>query len=368
MAPRRVGILALALLGMSGALSVYAAVHPRESSAALAKGQLAFDASLPGQVPAGTTLVVGDPVVQAIAKHTGWDHQLPFQIQWTQISGGPAVTEAFHAKALDIGSGADMPPIHATWVGMPVKIVAVRLRKDPFTHPMYVLAVSPKAHISSLADLRGKRIAYSPGQAQGEVVIRTLISQGLTPKDVTLVELPSTSADVYINALVSGSIDVAPIGSGAAEKRYLERFGSDGAKVLSHGPARDDFLCLFVRQETLEDPAKAAAVRAYVQLWARAQTWMNAHPDEWAKAYYVDDQRLPLEDARYSVAAYGQAEIPVSWDKAIALQQDTIDLMARANQRPPFAAAGLFDRRFEPVAAESAAQEAGAAESKLAAR
>lgn len=366
MAPRRVGLLALGLLAISGGLSVYAAVHPPAQHAHLGQGQLALDAPLPTRVPPGTKLVVGDPLTEAILKQTGWGRDLPFQLQWAEISGGPGVTEAFHAKALDVGSGADMPPIHDTWVGLPVKIVAVRLRQHPLQHPIYVLAVSPRSHIDSLADLRGKRIAYSPGQAQGEVVIRTLMSQGLTPKDVTLVELPSTSADVYVNALVSGAIDVAPIGAGAAEKHYLERFASSGAKVLAHGPARDDFMCLFVREETLQDPAKAAALRAYIQLWGRVQAWMNAHPDAWAKAYFVANQHLSEDDARYAAQAYGQAELPTRWDKAIALQQDTIDIMARANQRPRFAAAPLFDRRFEPVAEQG--EEQTNAPSRLAER
>src|SRR6185312_3535872 len=108
----------------------------------------------------------------------------------------------------------------------------------------------------------------------------------LTPKDVTLVELPSTSADVYVNALASGAVDVAPL-AGAAVKHYVDRFGPQGAKLLPHGPARDDFLTLFVRQETLEDPAKAAALRAYIRMWGRVQAWMDAHPDELRQIYFV---------------------------------------------------------------------------------
>jgi sulfonate transport system substrate-binding protein len=358
-------MLALALIGLSGALSVYAATRPPERHV-LAAGALPLDAPLPTRVPAGVKLVIGDPITEVILKRTGWDRELPFKVQWAKITGGPGVTEAFHAKVLDVGFGADMPPIHAAWIGMPVKIIAVRLRKDPLAHPTYVLAVAPNARVNSLADLRGKRIAYSPGQAQGELVIRTLISQGLTPKDVTLVELPSTSADAYVNALVGGAIDVAPLGAGAAEKHYIERFASSGAKVLAHGPARDDFLCLFVRQETLEDPAKAAALRAYIRLWGRAQAWMNAHPDEWARAYFVDDQRLTPDDARYAAQAYGQADVPARWDDAIALQQTTVDLMARVGGRPRFDAARLFDRRFEAEAAAEAIAGTGAP--KLAAR
>ena len=318
-------------------------------------------------VPPGTTLVVGDPTSEVVFRRLGWDRALPFQLQWTQVYGGPGVIEAFNAKALDVGSGADMPPIHAAWVGIPTKIIAVRLKTEPLRHPYYMLAVSPKAHVAALADLRGKRIAYSPGQAQGEVIIRTLVSQGLTPKDVTLVEMPSPSADVYVNALEGGAIDVAPL-FGASLKRYLDRFGPAGARALPHAAARDDFLCLFVREETLQDPAKAAALRAYIQLWGRAQAWMEAHPDEWAKLYFVDSQGLSPQEARSSALAYQGAELPARWDEAIALQQSTVDLMARANHRPRFDAARLFDRRFEAVAAQGVADLAAPRTAALAAR
>jgi len=37
---------------------------------------------------------------------------------------------------------------------------------------------------------------------------------------------------------------------------------------------------------------KAAALRRYVDLWARAQAWMETHPDLWAQIYYQKDQGL----------------------------------------------------------------------------
>jgi sulfonate transport system substrate-binding protein len=358
MASRRVGMLALALLGASGALSVYGAVRgPVDLSGSPRPAHtLTLDAPLPTRIPPGTKLVIGDPTAEQVLKHTGWLKDLPFQIQWAEIAGGPAVTEAFHAKALDVGSGANIPPIHAVWVGMPVKMIAVRFREDPLTHPSFVLAVAPKAKIATLADLRGKRIAYSPGQVQGEIVIRTLRSQGLSPADVKLVELPSTSADVYINALLGGAIDVAPLGAGPPVKRYIERFGQDGAHILRHSPEPDDLVTLYVRDETLADPAKAAALRAYVKLWGRVQEWINQHPEEWAQTYYVAHEGLSPENARYAVEASGKSVVPARWDEAIARQQASIDLMAQTTHHAPFAAAQLFDRRFESIAAEGVAE------------
>lgn len=314
-------------------------------------GGLSLTAPLPEQVPPETKLIVGDPVTQRVLQYTGWDKQLPFKIEWANIAGGPGVTEAFHAKAIDIGSAANIPPINAVYVGIPVKIIAVRLRNDPINHPVYVLGVAPGAHINSLADLRGKRIAFSRGQAQGLVVLRALQAAGLTPKDVTLVDLPTSGTDIYTGALAARAVDVAPLGAGLNAQQYIAHYGADGAKILPHGPFRDDPGILYVRTETLQDPAKAAALREYVKVWARAIEWVQTHKSEWAQAYYVKNQGVSPQAAQTIIKAAGEPDVPADWSDMIRYQQDTIDLLARETGQKPFDAATLFDRRFETVAA-----------------
>jgi sulfonate transport system substrate-binding protein len=365
--------LALAAAGgvMLAAAHAHRGVFAQATDATLPAGSLALDAPIPDRVPPGVTLTIGDPMTQRVLEHTGWIRELPFKVQWAEIAGGPAVTEAFHARALDVGVAADMPPIHATWVGIPVKVIAVRFRKEPERHPSFVLAVAPGSNIHTLADLRGKRIAFSPGQVQGEIVLRSLEAAHLTRRDVTLVELPSTGADLYINALVGGMVDAAPIGAGAAAWRYVDAYRGQGARLIAHAPARDDLVDLYVRSDTLRDPAKAAALRAYVRLWARATDWIANHPEAWAKLYYEQVQGLNPGDARAMVDAGGQPDVPGRWDEAIALEQGAIDLMARETHRRPFDAAGLFDRRFETLGADAIAAARAAAPSgraELAAR
>jgi len=301
-------------------------------------------------VPPGTTLAIGDPRIEFALRLSGEIKKLPFKVNWANISGGPNTLQAFRAKVLDLGNVADIPPIHAHWTGLPVKIVAVRFRQDPTNHPIYQLGIAPGAGINSLADLRGKRIAYSPGQAQGALVLRILKKAGLSQKDVRLIELPSTT-NVYANALQSRLVDAAPLGVVFA-KRYLAGFAKDGAKVLSHG-LRDDPDYLYAPVAVLSDPAKAAAIREYVKFWARATRWIEAHPDLWADAYYVKDQGLNAADARYTVQSSGIADIPADWNGAIERQQQTIDLIAKETGQKSFGAADLFDRRFERVAFEA---------------
>jgi sulfonate transport system substrate-binding protein len=330
---------------------------------------LALDAPIPDRVPPGVKLIIGDATTERVLEHTGWIKDLPFQVQWAEVAGGPTVTELFHANALDIGSAADIPPIHAIWVGIPVKMIAVRFRQDWQNHPSYYLAVAPKSNIRSLADLRGKRIAFSPGQVQGEVVLRSLEAAHLTTKDVKLVELPSTGGDLYINALIGGLVDVAPIGAGATAKHYVDNYGAEGARLIPQAGGRDDLTDLYVRTETLEDPGKAAAIKQYLKFWGRAQDWIATHPDEWADLYYVKNQKLSPADAHYTIRAYGQPDVPRNWTEAIAMQQASINLMARETHHKPFDANTLFDRRFETVPADAiAAQHAGAPSRALAQR
>lgn len=343
------GITVLLIAAAFAPLLLHVLRSPPTAAAALA-----HDAAIPAEVPPGTTLIVGDPTTQRVLQYTGWDKQLPFKIQWAAISGGPGVTEAFQAKAIDVGSAADIPPIHAQWVGIPVKIVAYRLRKDPLAHPVYVIGISPKAKIGNLSELKGKRIAYSAGQAQGAVVLRTLDALGLKPSDVKLVDLPAT-ADIYSGALAAGQVDAAPLGAGLPAKRYLDNYARDGGKVLPHPPFRDDPGLLYARAETVRDPAKAAAIRAYVGFWARAHQWIDSHREEWADAYYVKDQGVRPADAKVIVRAVGAPDLPRDWSGVIALQQQTVNFMAREMGRESFDASVLFDRRFETFAADAVA-------------
>ena len=308
---------------------------------------------LPDRVPPGTILIVGDPVTRWVFEHNGWDRQLPFTIRWAEITGGPDTTEAFHARALDVGFGADVPPIHATWVGLPVRIVAVRQRRDPLAHPSWVFGVSPKARVATLKDLKGKRIAFSPSQVQSQVVLQTLAAESLTPKDVTLVELPSSiGGDVYTNALASGVVDVAPIGTGIVAEKYLRKFGKDGARLLDHPVFRDDAAFVYTPVAVLEDPGKAAALKVFVRWWAKAQAWELAHPDELAAGYYVAKRGLKPEDARLILdAGMDDIDLPADWSDSIVREQAAIDILAPRMNHPRFDAEGLFDRRFEAVLA-----------------
>ena len=318
-------------------------------------------APLATSVPTGATIKVGDPSIRVALELSGLNKELGgINVEFANLSGGPQTTEAFRANALDVGSVADIPPIHATWTGLDVRIIAAVYRQDAVNHPIYELGIAPGSGITTLEELRGKKVAYSPGQAQGALVLRILDKAGLKQGDVKLVELPSTG-DAYASALSSKQVDAAPLG-GVQIKRYLAKYKADGATTLRHG-LRDDPGHLYSPASVLDDPAKAAALAKYVEVWGKAQRWVEDHPEEWLEGYYVKDQGLSREDGQYLIEATGKRDIPTSWTEAIERHQQTIDLLSREQKKPQLNAKDLYDTRFEAIGGTSfaAAATAGAA-------
>lgn len=310
------------------------------------------DVEIPTTVDPDTRITIGSPEIQVALKLSGQIDKLPFKVKWANLSGGPQCSEAFRANSLDVCSAAEIPSIHAHWTGLDTKLVAAAFRTDPVKNPIYELGIAPGADIDTLADLRGKKIAYSPGQAQGALVLRILAKAGLAKSDVRLVELPSTG-DVYPTALGGRQVDAAPLG-GVNIKRYPAKYGKDGGKTIPHG-LRDDPSHLWVPTNSVSDPQKAAAIREFVTFWAKAEVWIDTHPEEWIEGYYVKDQGLSREDGEYLVKTGGHPAIPGDWTEAIANQQKTVDLLAKETDQKAFDTETLFDRRYEKVGAEAVA-------------
>ncbi|MFK0387075.1 ABC transporter substrate-binding protein [Agrobacterium sp. NPDC090273] len=304
-------------------------------------------------VPEGTVLTIGDPVTQKALELSGLDKELSFEVRWANISGGPQTSEAFRARALDVGSVAEIPSIFANWNNLPVRNIAYKERRDPIANPIYRFGVAPGVEVKGLADFRGKRIAFSPGQAQGTLVLRALQSVGLTKDDVTLVELPST-ADVYPKALASKQVDIAPIG-GVNIRRYISQYGSDGATLVEHG-LRDDPGHLYAPQWVLDDPAKAAALAEFVGLWAKANDWVNRNPERWLKEYYVGKEGLSEEDGKYLIELTGEQVVSGDWRDVKERHQATINLLADQLGYKPFDVEAIFDNRFEKLGVSALAQ------------
>ncbi|GGU05561.1 ABC transporter substrate-binding protein [Streptomyces violascens] len=330
-----------AAAGLSGCAGASAADSGVKGSAS---------APLATSVPSGTSLKIASyQGVQQLQFKLAGLSDLPFTVsEWVNTGAGPDVINAFRAKSLDVANNAGIPPIQAHFQGYDAKIVAIDITRKP----SYVFATKPGSDIRDVQGFQGKKLAFSQGQAQGVVLLRALKQAGLTHDDVHLVPLTSNQ---FFTALQAGQVDIAPLANQQAPA-YLKQYGPKGAHTIATDVV-DLLNLLWAPASVLADPAKAAAVAAYVPRWAKGQVWAYEHPDAWNEEFYVKTQNLTLAQARSITALANKPIFPPSWDEAVRWEQETADLLAEGGFVKRFKVDSLFDRRFEGLAAKAVPAE-----------
>lgn len=307
----------------------------------------------PAAVVPGTALTVGDQneVLQTLLAVSGEQARLGARVSFANFLGGPAILEAFRAGALDLATVGDTPPIQAQAAGERIPIIAA-LRSSGLG---YGLAVRPGLKLSSLADLRGKRIGYAEGTARQPFVLNILKLAGLKRTDVTFV--PLRSAD-FPDAVRSGGVDVGPLNE-PHFSRYLSDYADRGASTIPRAEYANlprGLNYLYASDSALRDPAKTAAIADFVARWIVAERWSKAHPDAWIDAYYVKRQSLSAVDGRKIEEAAGKLSFPLLRD-IVQQQQAVADLIYDAGDLPKrLDVRDEFDFRFDDVIAANATE------------
>ncbi|MFE9627273.1 ABC transporter substrate-binding protein [Streptomyces sp. NPDC006527] len=340
----------LFLASVLGVTAAAAGLSGCAESSAATGAEGASAAPLAGEVPAGTSLKIASfQNTQQLQFRLANLPELPFEVSsWPNIGAGPDVINAFRAKSLDVANNAGIPPIQAHYQGFDAKIVAINITR----RPNYLFATKPGSDIETVEDFKGRKLAFSQGQAQGVVLLRALKQAGLAYDEVDLVPLTSNQ---FLTALQSGQVDIAPLGNTQAPA-YLQQYATKGARTITTDVV-DLLNLLWAPVSVLNDRAKAAAVAAYIPHWAKGQVWQYENPDVWNKEFYVKTQNLTLDQARSITALANKPLFPPRWDEAIAWEQETADLLAEGGFVKRFDVGELFDHRFEGIAARSVPAE-----------
>jgi sulfonate transport system substrate-binding protein len=115
-------------------------------------------------------------------------------VKWVEFQFGPPMLEAMGAGAVDLGSVGDTPPIFAQAAGSNLVYAA----GTPATeHGVLVPQNSP---IKTLAELKGKRVAFAKGSSAHNLTIKALALAGLTLNDVNVLYLSPADATAAFNA------------------------------------------------------------------------------------------------------------------------------------------------------------------------
>ncbi|MCI8212325.1 hypothetical protein AUC61_22585 [Pseudomonas sp. S25] len=162
------------------------------------------------------------------------------KIQWIEFPAGPQMLEALNIGALDLGSTGDIPPLFAQAAGADLVYVGAEPAK-PAAETILVRKDSP---LQSVADLKGKKVAFQKGSSSNNVLLRALNKAGLSFKDIQPIYL--TPADARA-AFEQGSVDAWAIWDPYASLALIEghsRLLADGTGLGLSGPiysARRDY-------------------------------------------------------------------------------------------------------------------------------
>jgi sulfonate transport system substrate-binding protein len=121
-------------------------------------------------------------------------------VQWIEFPAGPQMLEALNVGALDVASTGDIPPLFAQAAGADLVYIGAEPPK-PTAETLLVRADSP---LHTIADLKGKKVAFQKGSSSHNLVLRALNKAGLSYKDIQPVYLPPADARA---AFEQGSVD-----------------------------------------------------------------------------------------------------------------------------------------------------------------
>jgi sulfonate transport system substrate-binding protein len=272
------------------------------------------------------TLNVGDQKgtgAEATLKAAGLLNTLPFKVNWSDFTSGPPMVTAIGAGSVDIGGVGDAPPVFAASGGENIEIVGARETPGGDQDAVVVPKNSP---IHSIAQLKGKKIAVSFGSSDDYDLLTVLSKNGLTTKDISLVNLQPAPG---LAAFSSGAIDAWDIWP-----PYVQQLTQQyGARVLVTGqPYGSPYSFEVASKSAVANPAKAAAIKVYLQTLNKAYVWTDTHTNQWATIW---GQAAGLPSSVMDVAAKVDANVPVTITPAvISSEQDLVSQFYKAGLIP----------------------------------
>ena len=167
-----------------------------------------------------------------------------------------------------------------------------------------------KAQVSSLPDLRGKRIAFTAGTGSEVYTLRLLEKAGLTKDDVTLVNLRPQDMPT---ALANGSVDAYD----TWEPYVLQGrrvLGGDARPLDTRGVYSETFNVV-TRDDVVA--SRRPALRGFMEALVDAEGFIHAHRDE-----AIDVVSAAVGMDRADLASFWD-----DYDYEVTLDQRTLDTL-----------------------------------------
>ncbi|MEM9908381.1 MAG: NrtA/SsuA/CpmA family ABC transporter substrate-binding protein [Cyanobacteria bacterium P01_D01_bin.44] len=205
--------------------------------------------------------------VAIVAQEKGFFDEQGLAVEVSNFTSGKQCLETVIAGGADIATTAEAPTTAATMANQSIAFLARMEYSDLKT------LTAASANIKALSDLEGKRIGFTAGTG-GEVYTMTLLKEaGLTPEDVTLVNLRPQE---MLPALTAGSIDAyntwePHISNGE------KTLGDQAIQVDTQGIYSETFNIVTMVDYLDQNPEVA---EKFMQALLDAEAWMKANRED----------------------------------------------------------------------------------------
>ena len=153
-----------------------------------------------------------------------------YKVVWTEFPSGPPLLEALNVGAIDFGNTGEAPPIFAQAAGAPIQYVAY----EPPAPKGEAIPVPKDSKLTSVADLRGKKVALNKGSNVHYLLVKALEKAGVKYSEIEPVFLAPADARA---AFERGAVDAWVIWDpfqAAAEAATGARTLTDGTGIVSN--------------------------------------------------------------------------------------------------------------------------------------
>jgi sulfonate transport system substrate-binding protein len=240
---------------------------------------------------------------------------LGVSVKWTEFPAGPQLLEGLNVGSIDFGYVGEAPPVIAQAAGANFVYTAYEV---PTPHAEGIL-VHRDAPIKSVADLKGKKIAFNKGSDVHWFLVAALQKFGVQYTDIQPVFLPPADARA---AFERGAVDAWAIWDPfleAAKRQTNARLLTDGEGIVSHHQ-----FFLSARPFAQEN---ADVIAAVIDEVGKEGKWLRDHYAE-AAAQLAPIQGLDASVIEASLRHYEHVYRPVD-AHVLAEQQRIADAFAQ---------------------------------------
>lgn len=203
------------------------------------------------------------------------------KVSWIEFPAGPQLLEALAVGSLEIGLTGDSPPVFAQAAGKDLRYVGAESPKPQSS----AILVKPDSTLRTLADLKGRKVAFQKGSSAHYLVVRALAQAGLQWSDITPIYLPPSDARA---AFERGSVDAWAIWDpyyAATELDIKPRVLSNGVGLSGNNS--------FYLASTAFTQNHPQAVQVLLDELTRADAYVQSHRKESAQ-FIADFSGLSL--------------------------------------------------------------------------